>query len=635
MKWKKPPVPEITAVLIFLLLMGVLPAWAGELLHPLQVKAEISTGKQIIHNTTIPVTVDITNMGEDFTGRVEIYHQRSYDDHNPSRYYQDIHIPANTPKRYHLFIPSITYYYQNNVIIRVCGGKNLADYKENKVDFTRVQYNDIIMMVLNPERSGYSYIADFKKIIPQNSTLYINHPDPSRIPINWKCYDNIKVLMINNLPALNLKREAEKAILGYVNAGGCLVFSSNLDPNEFSGSLFKDYLPISPRETKVLKGGQDIFTREDIVTISGDVNGLVEVEQWGTPILLRRQVGEGCIYFITADLSKRPFQARYEESCIWKKIMAQVSDNSNKLLYMDVTQLLNRQPELAAPPVGVIFWILFIYIILIGPVNYLVLKKKDRLGLLFVTVPIISLLFSSGIFFLGYSIKGSRIIMRTINITYLLSGQSGGLTDSMVSLFSPNKAKYNLALERPGSLGWETGSPYENEGMNVSEDEPFTFENLGFQMWSMRRFQMQNSESFPGPITLDVRSTNKGFSGKIQNDTGKTLTGCVIIYRGQVSPVFDLPPGEKKIDMEFAKDKLMTSHALADYLKEIYNLKDKKASKDPMFDAREAAMNSLAESVYQAGSRMILTGWSKENMMPVGVNKKKAHKYDAGLFFVR
>ncbi len=630
MKWKR---PHKIALLIFLFLLFFMrTSYAGELKHALDVKVELSTGKFIKYNATIPVTVDITNLEGDFNGKLELVYPRGYrSSMDINSYYRDISVPRNGKKRFFLYIPK-TSYYTSKIDVRIRKGN---DYKEYPVAYNTLQNNDKIILVVNKEKGGFAYLSEFKSLMPQNTSLNIVYPETQLLPEAWKAYDNVDYILINNLPALNLEPEKQKAILDYVAGGGTVVFSSNLDPGEFNNSIFKEYLPLTPEKTVALDKDELIFNNTETVVTTGKVNGEVLYAHEENPILVQGKLGEGSIFFVTADFSRKPFKPDFEEKEIWTRIFRASEAVTANNLRVDNTRVLANLPEMASPPLDKIFWALLVYIVLIGPVNYFYLKKKDKLMNMFITVPLAALIFSTGIFFMGYAVKGSRILLRKFSIVYVSSGQSVGFVDSVVSLFSPAKITYQMNLADKDSTGWELGEYGEMPETVVKEEESMTFEDLTIQMWSMRQFRVQKSKFFKEPFRMDVKEQQGKFTGTIYNGTEMTVTGCVLFVNGAVSAPFELKPGEMKINLPVAQKGLLSPYGLGNHLNDIYGLTADKDEKNPMLDAKKTAISTISESAVRAGGRLLLVGWSEDDLNKVKINRQGAKELNTNLFFVR
>ena len=77
---------------------------------------------------------------------------------------------------------------------------------------------------------------------------------------------------------------------------------------------------------------------------------------------------------------------------------------------------LNNLPALDLPSLRLLTVLLGVYILLIGPINYLLLRRFARLDWAWVTIPLITILFSVGSFSIGTLTRGDEVILNQISI---------------------------------------------------------------------------------------------------------------------------------------------------------------------------------------------------------------------------
>src|SRR4029078_3512544 len=73
-----------------------------------------------------------------------------------------------------------------------------------------------------------------------------------------------------------------------------------------------------------------------------------------------------------------------------------------------IVQAAAQLPNLALPPVGGLIAILVVYILLIGPINYLILKRIDRREWAWVTMPVLIVAFAVGAYGFGSLLRGTN-----------------------------------------------------------------------------------------------------------------------------------------------------------------------------------------------------------------------------------
>src|SRR5437773_189997 len=121
------------------------------------------------------------------------------------------------------------------------------------------------------------------------------------------------------------------------------------------------------------------------------------------------------------------------------------------------TQFRNRLETFPEVPVISFGWValfILLYIIVVGPLDYLFLKKVvKRLELTWVTFPVVVLVVSAGAYFTAYYIKGNDLRINKVDVVDidLHDGQAYGHT--WFTLFSPRIQHYTVGIE-PASPGW-------------------------------------------------------------------------------------------------------------------------------------------------------------------------------------
>src|SRR4029079_1754072 len=102
---------------------------------------------------------------------------------------------------------------------------------------------------------------------------------------------------------------------------------------------------------------------------------------------------------------------------LWPALIPPRSDGT--VAMTDDTQIVgavSNLPSLALPPLGGLLLLLFGYVALIGPINYLVLHRLDRRGWAWVTMPILIVAFAVGAYAFGNALRGSSVIVNEVGI---------------------------------------------------------------------------------------------------------------------------------------------------------------------------------------------------------------------------
>src|SRR5438876_9181514 len=101
----------------------------------------------------------------------------------------------------------------------------------------------------------------------------------------------------------------------------------------------------------------------------------------------------------------------------------------------------SQLPALALPPIGGLLALLVGYIVLIGPINYLVLRRLDRREWAWITMPILIALFAVGACGFGSVLRGSDIIVHEVAIVRGALDATGGSAQVYFGLLSPTRGR--------------------------------------------------------------------------------------------------------------------------------------------------------------------------------------------------
>jgi hypothetical protein len=103
-------------------------------------------------------------------------------------------------------------------------------------------------------------------------------------------------------------------------------------------------------------------------------------------------------------------------------------------------------PGLGLPPTGTLLLFMLFYVLVIGPVNYFVLRRLRRLEWAWLSVPLIVATFAGGLYLIGFGLRGSQSQISQVTVIQASEGQPQGLATGFVALFSPRRASYTVGF---------------------------------------------------------------------------------------------------------------------------------------------------------------------------------------------
>ena len=216
-----------------------------------------------------------------------------------------------------------------------------------------------------------------------------------------------------------------------------------------------------------------------------------------------------------------------------------------------MTSALSNLSSLDLPSVRGLGALLALYIVLVGPVNYFVLRWRKRLHWAWVTIPLITIVFSGGAFGLGYALRGTDLILNKIAVIELQSDGTAGVS-TYLGLFSPARQSYEIEVKGGGLLSplnpdynpWGPGGGVNAAGeMVFVQSNPGHVRGLVVNQWSMQTFMTEGVWADFGRIVGDLRVEGNGLTGTVRNETAHALTDVVLILGSHFVRLGDLPPG--------------------------------------------------------------------------------------------
>ncbi|MCS6883486.1 MAG: hypothetical protein RMK84_14655 [Oscillochloridaceae bacterium] len=215
---------------------------------------------------------------------------------------------------------------------------------------------------------------------------------------------------------------------------------------------------------------------------------------------------------------------------------------------------LTSLPVLEFPPLGLLAGLVLAYIILVGPVTYLVLRRFDRQAWGWIAVPAVTLVFAGLTYGVGYARRGGDVLLASVNLVETFDGDAARLR-SFIGLFSPERRMYSLRvaaandaapLLRPVSIQgpWDPstagGGVFLQEGGAGAQAHSFEV-----AQWSMRAVTTDVITSSMG-LAAQLTIAGDELRGEVENQGDQALLDVALVQGDRVARLGDLAPGERR-----------------------------------------------------------------------------------------
>lgn len=382
----------------------------------------------------------------------------------------------------------------------------------------------------------------------------------SNIPDNGLALRSLDMMMLINIDSDNLSTAQRSAIQSWVKGGGHLIVTGG--PSAQSTALaFRDLLPFIPNDSQSIDDltalavyGGDYQTELDERTViaTGELqaDAYVLAERDGLPLLARREWGAGMIDYLVADPTLEPLASWDNITQLWLTMLA--SRPPQPIWTDGITRPESGAESIAnlpgvdlLPPIQTLCMFLAAYIILIGPVNYLILSRFNRNGWGWFTIPIVIAMFTGIAWTVGFTLRGSEIIVSRTTLVQSWADTDSAQINQFVGVLSPRRASYSLTVPEGHFLG-VTGATASNSFFSTSVVQTATEieqgANFGAYDFTIDGGIFANfivSGDIPRPdisgsmtLSYDIAESGRmisGLQGIIRNESDFTLRDAVIV----------------------------------------------------------------------------------------------------------
>jgi hypothetical protein len=311
--------------------------------------------------------------------------------------------------------------------------------------------------------------------------------DAAQLPDDWLGYEAVDQLVIGPAPAGLNETLAEgspqlAALDRWLAEGGRLVLALGADSEHFLSSdrPLSRFLPGKFEGTAHLTrttslemfggtyGGAPLRWRRGdrraiAATRLSDVQGHLVLSEGDFPLLVRRAYTFGEVTFAAVDFSQSPLVDWAGRNLALKRVLGQRTGSEKEDLdtapapaaHLGLVDLsgqlrsaLDQFRGVRLAPFWSVAVLAAVYIALVGPIDYLLLKGViRRMEWTWITFPLVVLVFCGGAAWAAHRLKGDRLLSNQVDLVDIDLPSERVRGTTWFTLFSPTTTTYNLSLE--------------------------------------------------------------------------------------------------------------------------------------------------------------------------------------------
>ena len=371
---------------------------------------------------------------------------------------------------------------------------------------------------------------------------------PGRIEA-WSALDR---LIWQDVDASTLSSEQLAALRGWLALGGRLVILGGTTGIGSLGGFPDEILPYRPNAT--LDVAPASFTSllgsvpkgaSDVPAMAGELaHGRALATSGDRVVAGQAAYGIGSVTILGADPTVGWLAEAGTRQSLWPILLPPRSqgtvpggDDSA------ITSAVGNLPALSLPPLAGLLLLLFGYILLIGPLNYLILRRIDRREWAWVTMPILIAGFAVGSYAFGSALRGSSVIVNEVAIVRGAPDAPEGTARVYLGVFSPARGNYQVAVPGGALLSSPTTGDELGGHLDVLQGNPSRVRNLAVGFGSLRTIRAESQVVAP-LIHADLVLVDGKLTGTIRNAGTMTLERPAVVLGRNVRTFQDLAPGE-------------------------------------------------------------------------------------------
>lgn len=406
------------------------------------------------------------------------------------------------------------------------------------------------------------------------------------IPTRSGGLDAIDLMVFSDVNTARLSDAQQDALRAWVLGGGHLIATGG-DNNAETAAGLGDLLPFTPAPgqgdtidsltplARFSGNYRRSLNAETFITV-GDVaedrGAVVLVEtQDGLPLVVRRSYGAGTVDYLTVSPGLEPLASYTRMDDLFFNLMTTTPARPNWtdgfFDWDDARTAVEILPGIdLLPAVLSLMGFLLLYIMLIGPINFIVLSRLNRRGYAWLTIPALIAVFTALAWSVGFQLRGSEVTLSRLAVIQTWPESDEARVDQLVGLLAPRRGDYTLELAepermlRPAARG-DALNPLSLERENIRIDQGSRFSAVEFPVDAsfIATFSTQTTIPRPeinGSATLQINAAGEmTLRGVVRNESNLTLSDPVILAPGIVLPLAqDLTPDGPGNLIDFSSD---------------------------------------------------------------------------------
>ena len=597
-----------------LIMSLVLLIWAEVLLgaeEKIKIEARVPWSALGKRDCWTPVTVTVENKGPGISGVLQIVTKDASGD--PVSYARGVSLATGAKKRLFFYLSPGTFKSTFEISLVSKKGPEATEQGMMRV----VERGEVLVGIVQ-DRVGHLGTAGLNLLLSSSgqgrtARFHLGAVYADDLPDHWYGYEGLDLLVWIRPDFSSLTTRQRTALKNWVFSGGRLLLSVGPNWQEVQGSFLDDLLPVSildgVEETDfselaafARRGQASELTRERGLAIpranlrpirgarSGR-QGRMLASAHENPLLVIGRAGMGRCIYLAPDLSEATFSHWGGLRDFWEQILktlqidlAEEVESTSRSSYeewnisasiLDAAGGIFSTPAISLKGVSIL---IIIYLLVIGPGDYFLLKKLRRLHWTWVTFFLYAVIFAVAVFGAAYWVRGGKMRVRLVSLVDVDGEKSAASGHTFFGIFSPKTSAFKIGLNKTSAAFAPVSlSEYFSQGPGArplllsehcifAQDEGIYLQRLPIRIWSTRAFAGRWVDGDSPGIVGKIARTPSGVTGSITNNLSTDLSNARLVLGDQVFHLKKIQRGEKIL----LPEAITRSESLTSWLKGMF-----------------------------------------------------------------
>jgi hypothetical protein len=631
-------------------LVALAPGFAGGRTARAQAGGEVTLSAQAgfdgycKEGEWIPVRVTVENQGAGLEARVQVATKTGQEGN--SVYAVDASLPTISRKQFVLYIqpPEIL---RSLTVSLVAEGETLA---RQQLKITCLSPENLLIGLLVENPTPY---AALNAVQLQDGFVRVAELQVPDLPEEAQGWDALDALVIANVDTGALTAGQRQA-LGLWLAGGGQLLAVGGPRWQATLAGLGEFLPVEvsgSRSVADLSGLSSYFEGAEAletgaVLASGRMRQGSRALAWqeDIPLLAVRESGFGRAWFLAADPGLQPLNKWNGIPALYTRLFAERPLGppwaDGKWDTYEANRALSTLSELGIPSILLICGWLGLYVMVVGPLNFLFLRRIKRPDLAWATVPALVVGFTLLAYLSGFLTLGRRPALNRLAVVQAWDGVERARVHALVGVYSPRRAMYTLE-SGDGFLGLPfsgTGSDLQPGGwLSLQDGAQTVLPDVRVESGGMKAVALDGSIPalpFEHDLVITIDDLGATLTGQVTNLGAYPLRDAVLVTPGGYEELGDLSPGDASPELDLSLQGSSGGMSYYDIFPSSYygspwrSVDDEESvRKETLF---QAALSS--NSAYISNWGIFLMGWLDESALEAGLRDVQPRVAGATLY---